>query len=616
MPFLDGTQIEVLRPAATAARARFALFDFDGTVSLIRSGWEQVMVPMFVEILAELKTGESEAELHDAVREWVYRLTGKQTIYQMIELAEQVKRRGGRPQEPLEYKRLYHDRLWRHIRGRVEGLRGGAIAPERLTVPGARAMLEALRARGLRLCLASGTDEMYTVDEARLLGVAEFFDGGIRGAVDDYKRFSKRILIQRLIAEQGMKPGELLAFGDGYVEIKNAREAGGLAVGVATDEPDCLRVNQWKRNRLVKVGADVIIPNFLEAGRLLSWLFEEGPKSKVQSPKSATLDDPAGSRYPVFDRSRLRLRPLAERTHDLALTNWLELDAPAPPFAHPDLPALATRIARARQGSRPVILMMGAHVIRAGVSRHIIDLMERRAITHVAMNGAGAIHEYELARIGATSESVARYIRSGEFGLWRETGLLNEWIAEAAQCSAGMGETIGRKLLDSDFPHRDLTVLAAGSRLGIPVTIHAGIGYDIIHQHPNCDGAALGAASYTDFLIFTRAVEQLEGGVLLNFGSAVMGPEVYLKALAMARNVAVQEGREIRHFATAVFDLHDIPGDFRCEAPKSDPNYYFRPYKTILVRTVAEGGESFYFRGDHRATLPALRQLILKAESA
>jgi phosphoglycolate phosphatase-like HAD superfamily hydrolase len=278
MPFLDGTQIEILRPAATAARARFALFDFDGTVSLIRSGWEQVMVPMFVQILAELKTGESEAELHDAAREWVYRLTGKQTVYQMIELAEQVKRRGGRPLEALEYKRLYHDRLWRYIRGRVEGLRGGAIPPERLTVPGVRTVLEALHGRGLRLYLASGTDEIYTVDEARLLGVAGFFDGGIRGAIDDYKRFSKRILIQRLIAEQGMKPGELLAFGDGYVEIENAHEAGGVAVGVATDEPDCRSVNQWKRNRLVKAGADVIIPNFLEADRLLSWLFNCGSR--------------------------------------------------------------------------------------------------------------------------------------------------------------------------------------------------------------------------------------------------------------------------------------------------------------------------------------------------
>lgn len=318
-------------------------------------------------------------------------------------------------------------------------------------------------------------------------------------------------------------------------------------------------------------------------------------------------------RYPQFDRARLKLRPLSERAHDLDVTHWLALDDPAPPFAHPDLPPLAAWIRRARSGGRPVILMMGAHVLRAGVSRHIIDLMERGLLTQVAMNGACAIHEYELARVGATTESVARYIASGEFGLWEETGLLNDWIAEGARDGAGMGEVIGRKLLESGYPHTGLTVLAAGYRLGIPVTVHVGVGYDIIHEHPNCDGAATGAASYRDFLVLTRAIEELEGGVLLNFGSAVMGPEVYLKALAMARNVAHQEGRVIRHFATAVFDLQEIPGDFRREAPKTDPSYYFRPYKTILVRTVAEGGESFYFRGDHRATLPALRRAIVEA---
>jgi phosphoglycolate phosphatase-like HAD superfamily hydrolase len=624
MPFLDGAHIEILRPDASAAGARFVLFDFDGTLSLIRSGWERVMVPMFVEILADLKSGESHEELTEAVREWVYRLTGKQTIYQMIELAEQVRRRGGGPREPLEYKRIYHERLWKHIRERVEGLRGGTTAPQQLTVPGARRLLEALRQRGLRLYLASGTDETYTADEARLLGLADFFGGGIRGAIDEYQRFSKRILIQRLIAEENMKPGELLAFGDGYVEIENAHEAGGVTVGVATDEPECRRVNEWKRERLVRAGADFIVPNFLEADRLLECLFGGSPKSpprRVQGPRSeaaqGTLDLGLGtldsSRYPRFDRSRLRLRPLSERVHDLDLANWLPLDGPAPPFTHPDLPALAQRMAAARTADRPVILMMGAHLVRAGVSRHLIDLMERGQITHVAMNGAGAIHEYELARIGATTESVARYIASGEFGLWSETGLLNDWTAEAARADAGMGETIGRKLLESGFPHSGLTLLAAGCRLGIPVTIHVGVGYDIIHEHPNCDGAALGAASYTDFLILARAVEALEGGVLLNFGSAVMGPEVYLKALAMARNVARQEGREIRRFTTAVFDLREIPGDFHRAAAKTDPSYYFRPYKTILVRTVADGGQSFYFCGDHHATIPALRAAILAA---
>jgi hypothetical protein len=249
-------------------------------------------------------------------------------------------------------------------------------------------------------------------------------------------------------------------------------------------------------------------------------------------------------------------------------------------------------------------------VLRAGVNRHLIDLLGHGWIDHIAMNGAGAIHDYELARIGATTESVDRYVRTGEFGLWQETGELNGWITEAAECCLGLGENIGRRIEASGFPHKELSVFAAAYRLGIPATVHVGIGYDIIHEHPNCDGAALGAASYRDFLIFARTVERLEGGVLLAFGSAIMAPEVYLKALAMARNVALQEGRSIRHFATAVFDIVPIRGDHRKELPKTDPGYYFRPHKTILVRTVADGGESFYFCGEHRATVPALWRLL------
>jgi hypothetical protein len=321
------------------------------------------------------------------------------------------------------------------------------------------------------------------------------------------------------------------------------------------------------------------------------------------------------SRYEIFDRSRLLVKPLAERAHDLQLDHWLSLNAAAaPPFEHAELPALAARIAQARASGAARILMMGAHVLRAGVNRHLIDLVERGFIDHIAMNGAGAIHDYELARFGATTESVDRYIRTGEFGLWRETGELNDWIREAATESLGLGENAGRRILQSDYPHRDLSVLAAAYRARVPVTVHVGIGYDIIHEHPNCDGASLGAASFRDFLIFARAVERLEGGVLLNFGSAVMGPEVYLKALAMARNVALQEGRAIRNFATAVFDLIPIHGDHRTVLPKTDPGYYFRPQKTILVRTVAEGGESYYFRGEHRATLPALWRLLTERE--
>jgi hypothetical protein len=318
-----------------------------------------------------------------------------------------------------------------------------------------------------------------------------------------------------------------------------------------------------------------------------------------------------GSRYATFDRSRLRIQPLADRTHDLQLSHWLSLDDPTPDFEHPRLADAADRLARARARGAARILMMGAHLLRAGVNRHLVDLMERGAIGHIAMNGAGAIHDYELARAGATTESVARYIRTGEFGLWRETGDLNDWIRESAALSLGLGENVGRRIASSDFPYRDLSVLAAAYRLGVPATVHVGIGYDILHEHPNCDGASLGESSYRDFLIFARAVENLEGGVLLSFGSAIMGPEVYLKALAMARNVAHQEGREIRHFTTAVFDIVPIAGDIHRELPKSDPGYYFRPHKTILARTVADGGESFYFCGDHRATLPALRRAFL-----
>ena len=319
------------------------------------------------------------------------------------------------------------------------------------------------------------------------------------------------------------------------------------------------------------------------------------------------------SKYPLFDRTRLLVKPLAERASDLDAAHWLELDEIAAPYEHPQLPEVSARVVAARERGAARILMMGAHVLRAGVNRQIIDLVERGLLDHIAMNGAGMIHDYELARIGATTESVARYIRSGEFGLWRETGELNEWVREAAAAGLGLGENAGRRIAESDYPHGDLSVLAAAWSCDVPVTVHVGIGYDILHEHPNCDGAAIGAASYRDFLIFVRTIERLEGGMVLSFGSAIMAPEVYLKALAMARNVAHQEGRSIRNFATAVFDIVPIEGDIHHELPKTDPGYYFRPHKTLLVRTVADGGASYYFRGDHRATFPALRRAILES---
>lgn len=315
--------------------------------------------------------------------------------------------------------------------------------------------------------------------------------------------------------------------------------------------------------------------------------------------------------YPEFDRSKLRLKPLAERVHDMTLADVLPLDAPVPPLDDPNLDRVAERVVQARRAGAPVVWMMGAHVIKRGLSRFVIALMEQGLVTHVGMNGAGPIHDFELALIGATTESVARYIAEGQFGLWQETGRIHEALRAGVPEGLGFGEAVGRMIEEGRFPHWDVSILAAGYRLRVPVTVHVGIGYDIVHEHPDCDGAILGAASYRDFLILAEALRGLEGGVVLNVGTAVMGPEVFLKALSMARNVAHQEGRRIVHFTTAVFDLLDLGQDPHREPPKTAPRYYYRPFKTVLVRTVQEGGESFYIQGDHQATVVNLYRRIL-----
>jgi phosphoglycolate phosphatase-like HAD superfamily hydrolase len=265
--------IEIIRKGASAERARVVLFDFDGTISTIRSGWVDVMVPMMVEILTDLKSGESEDQLRAVVEEFVGRLTGKQTMYQMVELAENVTKRGGTPLDPLGYKKMYLDLLWEKIEHRVEELRNGQVSPEKYLVPGSRSLLEGLKERGFTMYLASGTDEVYMKEEARLLDVTRYFDGGVYGALDDYKSFSKAILIQRIIASAEYKGEEFLGFGDGYVEIENVKQVGGVAVGVATAEPECLVIDEWKKDRLVKVGADFIVPNFLDHDQLFRTLF-------------------------------------------------------------------------------------------------------------------------------------------------------------------------------------------------------------------------------------------------------------------------------------------------------------------------------------------------------
>ena len=274
--FLPGTSIEIVRQLDRRGKIVSALFDFDGTISLIREGWQQVMVPMMVELLLAAPVGsvrETEAELRAVVVDYVDRLTGKQTIYQMIQLCEELRKRGATPLEPLAYKRLYHDRLWARIAGRVAGLKAGLSAPDELMVPGARQMLVGLRERGTTLYLASGTDLDYVRDEAATLGVAELFDGGIYGALDRWESFSKAMIIDQILTEHHLRGEELVVFGDGYVEIENARSVGGIAVGVASDEVRREGVDAWKRDRLIGAGADLIVPDFGEHGRLLEYLF-------------------------------------------------------------------------------------------------------------------------------------------------------------------------------------------------------------------------------------------------------------------------------------------------------------------------------------------------------
>jgi phosphoglycolate phosphatase-like HAD superfamily hydrolase len=227
---------------------------------------------MMVEHLARAPAAESRDELGRRVEEFVMRLNGKQTIYQMIQLADEVRKRGGAPCEPLEYKREYHDLLWQRIAGRVAALDQGTTPAELLTVPGSRQLLEQLSAWKYPLYLASGTDLNYVQNEVRALGLAGYFGAHIYGAIDDYQNFSKKMVIERLVTQLNLEPGALVGFGDGFVEIEEVKRAGGIAIGVASDEKHRTGINDWKRNRLIQAGADLIIPDYRELDALVDFL--------------------------------------------------------------------------------------------------------------------------------------------------------------------------------------------------------------------------------------------------------------------------------------------------------------------------------------------------------
>jgi phosphoglycolate phosphatase len=265
--------IETIHPGASAPDARIAIFDFDGTVSLIRAGWLDIMLSMMVETLSALKTGETEEELRALIKAFVWANTGRDTLYQMISLSEAVAERGGVPPDPQEYKQRFLVNLFAVSHQRIADIRAGIAAPDDYLVPGTRAILEELRSRGLSLYLASGTDEPHLKEEADLLDITRYFDGGVYGALPDPEAFSKRLLVERILKLPGMRPDRLLGFGDGPVEIEELKRGRALAVGLATDEPECRVTNPWKRSNLIAAGADYIIPNYLCRHALLPALF-------------------------------------------------------------------------------------------------------------------------------------------------------------------------------------------------------------------------------------------------------------------------------------------------------------------------------------------------------
>lgn len=320
--------------------------------------------------------------------------------------------------------------------------------------------------------------------------------------------------------------------------------------------------------------------------------------------------------FKMFDTSELAIKPLCERIHDVDLMSVLvPMDNSHPILDNEKTRAVAGAMVEAKQAKAAALLMYGAHVIRTGCSAYMIELMKRGLVSHFATNGAGSIHDFEFSLIGQTCESVAKYVSEGQFGLWHETGIINDILREGVQDGLGAGEAIGRYIWEKDLPYKEYSILANCYHFGVPCTVHIGIGNDILHEHPNVSGAVLGEASYRDFLIYVQSVTNLENGLFMNFGSAVTGPEVYLKALSMARNAAHQRGERIAHFTTAVMDVQPMPEEgFNVTPSKIDPRYYFRPWKTILARTVADGGRSYYVQGQHRETLSSIAKLAIAME--
>lgn len=289
----------------------------------------------------------------------------------------------------------------------------------------------------------------------------------------------------------------------------------------------------------------------------------------------------------MLDFSKIKTYPIKERKNLENVLNFSKLDDSYAKIENPDIDALASAAASAYKNKKQVIVMCGGHVVKTGQTPYIIDLMKRGIITHVAVNGAFSVHDFEISLIGETSEDVADALADGSFGMAEETGrLMNDAIKEGAAEGIGYGKAIGRKIEQLSNKYKDYSVLWNACKLNIPATVHVAIGTDIIHQHPSCDGSALGKASYDDFKIFTESISKLEEGVCINIGCAVIMPEVFLKALSISRNLGCKTDK----ITTANLDQID----------------HYRPRENVVKRPTSLGGKGYVIIGKHQRTIPTL----------
>jgi hypothetical protein len=307
-----------------------------------------------------------------------------------------------------------------------------------------------------------------------------------------------------------------------------------------------------------------------------------------------------------IDFKKIRTTPLAEKKHKVRIEEFA-----APPeagasfraffdslpriLAGSDMHRVVEAVAAAAKRKRAVILAMGAHVIKCGLSPLVIQMMEKKILTCVAMNGAGIIHDFEVASAGSTSEDVAETLKEGDFGMAGETGdFLNRAVQDGSGRGEGIGAAVGRAIEGAGLAHTGCSILGAGHRLGIPVTVHVGIGTDTIHFHPAVSGAALGEGSLRDFKTFAAALKDLEdGGVYINLGSAVLLPEVFLKAVTLLRNL----GNRLRHFTTVNMDFIQ----------------HYRPLENVVSRPNLKGGRGIALTGHHEIMLPLLVAAVMEA---